>query len=101
MARWMTYPDVADEIDTLPLMDRLGDQIEADAIRNAPELTGNLRRHIHKTDVSSDSVSVLADPVHLDEHGEEAHYGYWAEVGTSDTPAARFLERALWKHRDL
>lgn len=101
MARWVTYPEVADEVDGTPVMDRLGDDIAEDAIRFAPELTGDLKSHIHKDEVTSDSVIVVADPVHGDEPGDEGHYGYWAEVGTSDTPAHRFLERALYKKRDL
>lgn len=101
MARWITHPEVADEVDGLPAMDRVGDLVTEDAIRFAPELTGDLKGHIHKADVSGDSVSVVADPVHADEHGGEGHYGYWAEVGTSDTPAHRFLERALYQKRRL
>jgi len=100
VARWVTYPEVADEVDGTPVLDKIGTAIEADAIRFAPEETGDLKGHIHKTDLSGDSVSVLADPVHPDEHGDDAHYGYWVEVGTSDTPAARYLERALYKKRN-
>lgn len=101
MARWVTYPEVADQVDGTPAMDRAGDLMTEDAIRFAPELTGDLKEHIHKDEVTSDSVIVVADPVHPKEPGDEGHYGYWVEVGTSDTPARRFLERAAYTKRQL
>jgi hypothetical protein len=100
MARWVVFPEVADEVDGTPVLDVLGDDITTDAIRYAHERTGELKASIHKTDLSPDSVSVIADPHHPDEPGDEGLYGYWAEVGTSDTPAERFLERALYQRRN-
>lgn len=100
MARWVTYPEVADEVDGGPVLNDLADLIVPDAIGYAHEDTGNLREHIHKTDVDGDAIFVVADPVHPGEPGEEGHYGYWAEVGTSDTKAQRFLEKALFKVRN-
>lgn len=99
MARWELHPEVIDEIDGAPLLNDLADQIVPDAIGYAHEDTGNLKGNIHKTDVDGDTIYVVADPVHPDEAGGEGHYGYWAEVGTSDTPAERFLEKALFRRR--
>lgn len=100
MARWVLHPEVLDEIPSAPLLNELGDMIVADAIRYAPELTGDLKGHIHKTDVAGDRIEIVADPVHPDEPGDEGHYGYWVEVGTSDTRAVRYLEKALYKKRN-
>jgi hypothetical protein len=101
VARWVLYPETIDtEIDGGPLLKDLADDVVVDARGYAHEETGELRAAIHATDVEGDSIYVVADPVHPDEPGDEGHYGYWAEVGTSDTPAQRFLEKALYRRRN-
>lgn len=99
MARWVLHPEVLEEIDGSPLLNRLADEIVPDAVGYAHKDSGDLKSHIHKTGVEGDTIFVVADPAHGDEPGREGHYGYWAEVGTSDTPAERFLEKALFRRR--
>lgn len=102
MGRVVLFPEnltaAVDEGRT-PLLADLGGKIEGDAIALAPELTGDLKRGIHAQDPQGDTVVVQAEADHPDEPGGEGEYAYWVEVGTSDTPAARFLERALYRQR--
>lgn len=102
MGRVVLYPEnltaAIDEGRTAMLAEIAG-EIERDAIANAPELTGDLRGGIHAEDPKGDSVAIQAQANHPDEPGGEGEYAYWVEVGTSDTPAARYLERALYRKR--
>lgn len=77
----------------------IGGEVERDAIANAPELTGDLKAGIHAQDPDGDTVAIQAQAHHPDEPGAEGEYAYWVEVGTSDTPASRYLERALYRKR--
>lgn len=82
-----------------PLLKQIGGEIERDAIANAPELTGDLKAGIHAQAPDGDTVVIQAEANHPDEAGGEGEYAYWVEVGTSDTPASRYLERALYRKR--
>lgn len=83
-----------------PLLEKLGNDIADDASLNAPKgATLKLSTDINP-ELDGDTVHVVADAHHDDEPADDAYYGYWAEVGTSDTPASRFLERALYKQRN-
>lgn len=81
------------------LLTKIGGEIADDAILNAHEHTGALKAGIHALAPDGDTVVVQAEAHHPDEPGEEGEYAYWAEVGTSDTPAQRYLERALYRTR--
>lgn len=81
------------------LLKTIGGEIERDAIANAPELTGDLKAGIHAQNPEGDTVVIQAEARHPDEPGDEGEYAYWVEVGTSDTPASRYLERALYRQR--
>jgi hypothetical protein len=102
MGRVVLYPqDLSAAIDEArdPLLREIGGEIERDAIAGAPELTGALKSGIHAQDPSGDTIEITAEARHPDEPGPESEYAYWVEVGTSDTPASRYLERALYRQR--
>lgn len=100
MARWVLHPETLPEIDGHGVLNEVADDVARDAERFAPRLSGDLALSVHKEDAAGDSISIAADAAHHDERGNEGHYAYWAEVGTSDTPASRFLERALYRQRN-
>lgn len=102
MARWVTYPEVADEIDYLPLLHDLGDDVVRDAKAIASPFvdSGQFRESIHMEDVDEVTVMIVADPSHPDETEEEgASYGAYVELGTSDTPKHPTLKPALYRYR--
>lgn len=100
MGRVVMYPENLAAVDGRPLLDRIGGQVADDAVGFAPELTGALKLGIHAEPAADDAVAVVAEAHHPDEPGDVGEYAYWAEVGTSDTPASRYLERALYRQRN-
>lgn len=82
--------------DALRDLERLGEQIAADARLAAPRDTGGLAESIdHETGVDSEGAYVRVS-------WDEAHfYGLFHEVGTSKMPARPFLRPAATKQRVL
>lgn len=102
MGRVVTYMDQLDaavDEGRGPLLEQLGGEIATDASGFAHERTGTLKAGIHALDPEGDTVVIQAHAEHADEAGPGSEYDYYAEVGTSDTPAQRFLERALYRQR--
>lgn len=102
MARVELYPEelsAAVDEGRDPVLREIGGEVATDAIANAPELTGVLKAGIHAQDPEGDSIVIQAEADHASEPGGEGEYAYWVEVGTSDTPASRYLERALFRPR--
>src|SRR5687767_12099856 len=69
--------------------------IQRDARRGAPKLTGNLRRHIVIEEVTDLETVVEGYAVGWDDKG---FYGWMVENGTEDTPAQPHLVPAAIKN---
>lgn len=97
MARVVMYTEHLEALDCAELLSKLGDDVLNDA--HPPVLTGHLAGSGKIVDRGAHQVTVEWSAEHPDEPGSEGHYSYWVEVGTSDTPASRFIEKALYRYR--
>lgn len=76
---------------TRRMLERIADDIVADARRFAPVDTGRLRDSISRGPASSDHVAIAA----------YADYAAYVELGTSRQPAQPFLRPATLRRREV